>query len=372
MTMPFVQNIRGRVLRPLLLVGLFCFVAGLASQAPAGAVLRDTPEPSVRTDGRVYAILKSGDRIYLGGNFQNVNGQPRTRLAAIDADTGDLTDWDPGASSAVHALAASPDGGLIYAGGAFTRVDGSEHPGIAAIDADTGRDVVSYDTRVTGKVFSLSVSGDRLFVGGNFGSIDGEQRSDLAVLDPAGEVVAGWRAGTNGVVYDTKIRGTRLYVGGRFSRIGGEPRRNLAAVCLAAAGRTPFKPKTTRPVIDLAVADSGVFTAEGGPWGAVKSYGLQKGRLNWARETRGDSQAIAVAAGRVFVGGHFYRAAGVQRDRIAALVPKSGKIVRSWAPKLDEGVWEITADTAARKLYIGGDFEKIGRKRQSGFARFSL
>ena len=90
------------------------------------------------------------------------------------------------------------------------------------------------------------------------------------------------------------------------------------------------------------------------------------------RETRGDSQAIAAVGGRVFVGGHFYRAAGVQRDRIAAFSARSGKIVRSWAPRLDEGVWEITPDVASGGLYVGGDFERIGRKRQSGFARFSL
>ena len=380
MTKFLIQSLRDRAIRLIpggssrraLLVLALCVVAGLASQAPAEAVLRDVPGPSVRTDGRVYAILRSGDTIYLGGNFQNVDGERRTRLAAIDATTGDLKAWSPGASAAVHALAASPDGSRIYAGGAFTRVDGSDHAGVAAIDAVTGRDDTSWDVAVTGKVFSLSVLNDRLFVGGNFRAVDGQSRDDLVALDPAGGIVAGWKVGTNGTVLDTKIRGSRLYVGGRFSSIGGRPQRNLAAVGVGTGGRTTFRPKTDRPVIDLAVADSGVFAAQGGPWGVVASYGLVKGKRNWARETRGDSQAVAVAGGRVFVGGHFYRAAGVQRDRIAAFSARSGKLNRRWAPRLDEGVWEITPDVAAGRLYIGGDFERIGRQRQPGFARFSL
>ncbi len=382
MTTSFIQTLRDHATHPIprgpsrlrrtLLVLVLCVVAGFASQAPAQAALRNLPDPSVRTDGRVYAILRSGDTIYLGGNFQNVDGERRTRLAAIDANTGALKEWSPGASAPVHALAASSDGSRIYAGGAFTRVDGADHAGIAAIDAVTGRDDASWDAAVRGKVFSLSVLNDRLFVGGNFVSLNGEARNDLAALDPAGEVVAGWRAGTDGVVYDTKIRGSRLYVGGKFSSIGGQPQRNLAAVGVASGAPTTFRPKTDRPVIDFAVSDRGLFAAQGGPWGVAASYGLMKGKRNWIRETRGDSQAIAVAGGRVFVGGHFYRAAGVPRDRMAAFSARSGKIVRSWAPRLNEGVWEVTVDPATGRLYIGGDFTRIGRTGQSGFARFAL
>jgi len=51
------------------------------------------------TDGTVSSIVKYGNAIYIGGNFENVKYSPgasyrRENLAAFDAATGAILPWD--------------------------------------------------------------------------------------------------------------------------------------------------------------------------------------------------------------------------------------------------------------------------------------
>ncbi len=70
----------------------------------------------------------SGNTIYAGGEFTQIGGQGRSRIAALNATSGLPTawnpnaSWDPNALSAVWALAVS--GNVVYAGGRFTQIGG--------------------------------------------------------------------------------------------------------------------------------------------------------------------------------------------------------------------------------------------------------
>ncbi len=59
------------------------------------------PDSTFQVNGRVNAILRVGNRVYLGGDFTQLlghNGEivPRQYLAALDATTGAPVAWDPG------------------------------------------------------------------------------------------------------------------------------------------------------------------------------------------------------------------------------------------------------------------------------------
>jgi hypothetical protein len=41
-------------------------------------------------NGPVRTIVASGDKIYVGGDFTMINGQPRNSLAVLDPETGEL------------------------------------------------------------------------------------------------------------------------------------------------------------------------------------------------------------------------------------------------------------------------------------------
>src|SRR2546427_10123 len=89
------------------------------------------------TDGRVAALAVSGNTVYAGGEFTNVGGQPRARVAAIDALTGAALPLDIGTDGTVRALALAQ--GRLCLGGDFMNVDGQIRHHLAAVDCATGQ-----------------------------------------------------------------------------------------------------------------------------------------------------------------------------------------------------------------------------------------
>ena len=94
-------------------------------------------------NGPVRALALTGSTLYLGGQFQNINGalaallKPRNNLAAVDATTGLGLPWDPNADGRVNALAFGGD--TVFAGGEFATVNGStSRLRLAAFDVQTG------------------------------------------------------------------------------------------------------------------------------------------------------------------------------------------------------------------------------------------
>ena len=359
-----------------LVIALVLSACVLVPALPAFAALKNVPDRFPGTNGTVKAVLRVGDTIYLGGEFQKVGTTTRFNLAAIDANTGALKAWNPRVNCCVKTLAASPDGTRIYAGGTFTTVGGSTRERVAEISAATGEASNAWSPEVGSAgtaVNALAVQGNRVFIGGTFLSFDGQPRRRLAMVSGADATLSGtWRPAVGGPVHELRVVGPRLYVGGSLRFIAGQPRRNLAALLTNTARPTAFRPKAPRPVLDLVAVGKRVYTAEGGlRGGAAAAYGTGTGRQAWRLQAAGDAQAVAVMDGRVFVGGHFSRLAGKTRYKVAAILPGSGKLDPRWAPRVNKGVWAITPDPGRGKLYIGGQFTQISGRVQSGIARFA-
>lgn len=92
--------------------------------APTGRASEVGPAPAAPSADRGWGR----DRLTRGA-FSTIGGQPRARLAALDATTGLATAWDPGSNNPVLALAVS--GSTVYAGGAFTTIGGKVRQGLA-------------------------------------------------------------------------------------------------------------------------------------------------------------------------------------------------------------------------------------------------
>lgn len=261
-----------------LLAGVLLAVAALSfafSRPALAAELSRTPDANtLGTNGRVSAILKVDNRIYLGGSFTQVTRPDgttvtRNRLAAIDANTGQLVEnWAPRANGKVLALAASPDGRRIYAGGEFTTVSGASHLRLAAIgganDPNDGRVDNSWSPDADLAVRSLAVSGNgNVYLGGDFTAVNGTPRSHLALVNAAGVLDTNWNPNVTGVTVRTLAfspLGDLLYAGGDFSRVSGEPRSNLAALDPVSGAGGGWSPNPARPLFDLAVDGARVYT----------------------------------------------------------------------------------------------------------------
>jgi nitrite reductase/ring-hydroxylating ferredoxin subunit len=142
-----------------------------------GAVSSWDPQP----DLPVLAIASHDSTVYLGGVFRNMGGLPRNRLAAVDATTGAACNWIADASNRwetvdrVYELKVVGD--TLYAGGSFDAINGQVRGGLAALDAATGT-VLDWDPGLGGPtneypqdfgvVWGLEPIGNTLYVSGRF------------------------------------------------------------------------------------------------------------------------------------------------------------------------------------------------------------
>jgi outer membrane protein assembly factor BamB len=364
-----------------LMVGMLLAFSGVAW----AATLSNTSDPVAQTNGRVNTIAVSGDTVYIGGSFTEVITQngvavARSRLAAINTKTGELTNWAPQVNRPVSALAVN--GGRVYAGGVFTRAGGKRHNYVALIDAATGEVDHSFDAGTDLPVRALVASGGFLYLGGEFGAVNGEVRSRLARIDGiTGELDPNWTPSADGPVRTLELSpgSSRLYAGGEFTTISSktrsESRRNLAAL-VASTGELDtswLRDYPGRPVYDVeASGPGGVYVAGGGTGGEAAAFDASTGASLWSLKGDGDFQAVAYLDGQVYFGGHFrVLDDGTRRKGLLAVAANTGNLSQ-WNPKADRGVWALEEDALNTRIYAGGVFTKISGQPREGYAQFSV
>jgi hypothetical protein len=189
-------------------------------------------------DGDVHALHATSTTIHAGGDFTAINGEARLRLARLAAGGAGAVDpaWNPGADARVSTVVVDGQG-RVYAGGAFTLIAGVPQPAIARLAVAAGMVDASWNPSVNDGVIlpgqvvrSTALVGQQLYVGGRFGAIGGLARSNVArisVLDASADTA--WSPLPNGDVFVVAVVGSgRLAVGGDFVTINGQPRRGLA------------------------------------------------------------------------------------------------------------------------------------------------
>ena|GEM_PF-6355379 len=93
---------------------------------------------TTKGDGDVQAIALMGSRLYVGGHFIQLAGQPRRYFAAVDAGSGALDpNWAPmgygdAGGLGVWAYYADPVSGTLYSGGDFTKIGNVAYPHFAS------------------------------------------------------------------------------------------------------------------------------------------------------------------------------------------------------------------------------------------------
>jgi hypothetical protein len=155
------------------------------------------------------------------------NSYAVSNVAALDATTGaGIKSFHPavtgGDTPTVYALAVL--GGKVFIGGRFTTVGGEPHENFAAVDATTGAVDSSITDQINGTattnnyVKALLASSDRVYVGGYFNRVNGIARPHLAAFDSSGNLDTKWHPRTDDVVSSLAFScdNSSIYVGGRF------------------------------------------------------------------------------------------------------------------------------------------------------------
>ena len=368
----------------------------LAAAAPAQAALvGEAPANSWQTDGKVNAIVVANGKIYIGGSFTHVRapgapsgGAVRNHLAALDAKTGALKPWNPGANDIVNALAVKPNGKTIYVGGHFTRVHGATRLHVAAVNASSST-LRPWKANANGKVDVIVTNRKRVYLGGTFTTLKGHTRNRLGAVSPSSSAkLIGWTPHASSEVYTLQISATgkRIYVGGAFDHMNGKKANHLSAIKTAGGGaiakKFHFHPNF--PVFSLALAGQTLYVGGAGNGGHVTAVNFKTSHARWDVLTDGDVRAITLRKGVIYVGGHFnnycqnHQGTGtpltcitnVGRRKFLAVNQATGHLT-SWNPigNSVQGVFAIRSNKS--QVMAGGSFTKVHNVAQEGFVRFT-
>jgi hypothetical protein len=356
-----------------------------ALDATTGLATPWDPSPDSPAGG---ALAVNGTTVYVGGGFSHIGGQARSRLAALDATTGLATAWNPSANNAPVALVVN--GNTVYAGGYFTSVGGQARNGFAAIDVTTGR-VTAWDPNAQlsngfGR-FALAVSGRTVYAAGPFVTVGGQSRNYFAALDSQTGVATAWDPNADepqfNEIYSLAVSGNRVFAAGDFTHIGGQPRLGLAALDGSTGLADDWDPAATvdggtPEILTLAASGSvlysgGSFTSIGGQArNGLAALDAATGLATpWNPDPDANVTALAMHGRTVYVGGRFTHISGQDRDNLAALDATTG-MATAWSanvsgPVFDNGVIQAFALNGAT-IYVGGDFTTIGGQPRNGLA----
>lgn len=324
---------------------------------------------SAATD-RVHDIAQIGDTVYVAGSFTGLRptrtGTITTQayLAAFDAVTGaPRTGFRPVLDGVVYSLEPAPDGSRLWIGGNFVNLNGAARSRLAAVDPVTGATLPGYVPAVGGgAIRSLVLSGPMLYLGGNFASVGGLTRTRLAAFDVTTRTIsptwAPTAAGNTVLTLELAPDGSRLYVGGRFTALNGV----AAAAWIGALDPTTgalvpaFAARPGREVFDLLADGRGlVWAALGGALGRADVYRAVDGSLLTRHETEGDVEAVEEVGGLIYFGGHDIGPTGW--EHVGVVDPAAPSILD--AALFDEpstggdGVWAF--HSTGTDLWLGGN-----------------
>ncbi len=149
-----------------------------------GAIAPFAPQ----VNGKIWAVLGNGDDVYIAGQFGQVNGVKRNRVAKLSLSTGQLDmSFNPKpAIAGPRATDLELHDGKLFVSGAFNRK-------LVALDPVTGAllpyvdipitDPLRYTNRTEVFRFDISPDGSKLVGVGNFQTVDGQRRHRAFMLD---------------------------------------------------------------------------------------------------------------------------------------------------------------------------------------------
>lgn len=273
-----------RVIRGLLVASALCALTLSGGVASAAAAPWSVP-------GSVNDVSSADGKVYVAGNFSSADGQPRFRLAALNAADGSLAAWNPSLtgifppnleSGGFSDILASPTRvfvtgdyrvpldvdrdvtGAIEAGSGATAaafpfglkdlhtvgnrligIPSRPYPSrLVSVDLSTGAvsefgptfSWVAGGSTFPAHLVALAVKGDVAYVGGAFNRAAGESRESLAAINLANGKLTTWNPSVRtddtacGCIGDITILGTTVFVSGSFDEVNGLPQAQIAAL----------------------------------------------------------------------------------------------------------------------------------------------
>ena len=373
----------------------------------------------------VQAITQVGDTVFTGGDFKYVESAGGERvnqsyLAGYNVDSGELVrSFRPTFNGQIKALEALPNNRLAV-GGEFTEVNGEKVNHFVILDATTGQIDRTWDLQIQRRngdavqVKTLLVQDGYLYIGGNFTHVKGNTSKAYAYSRGAariklsnGAVDWNWRPNFNGTVNGITAASdnSTVHAAGYFTELNNQRAFRLAALNGSDASniRWEWEPSLKLNITDrivyafqFDVQDAGSTVWTGGADHLIANYSKNGyGRISSSiSKYGGDWQDLHLSGNTIYgachcgdvlfegsTGYHTYwkESKAVHRMRLVAAFDKdSGEVIGEFSPVLKGasgyGVWESFMDSRGN-LWVGGDINRSlganGEQRTVGFARFA-
>lgn len=283
----------------------------------------------------VYTICVWGQKVYIGGVFSSVNGISKLNAAAFDKNTGLLSNWNPAPDKGVYCIKVKDN--RLYMGGVFNTVLSSSRKSIALLDSFGNLDPLQIPANpIAAKgVCNFYFENNRMFIGGDINSVGGKIRTHLAayngktseILDFAPKVTLN----ANKNLWVLKRDNQRLYIGGGFSAIDDKPTANV-----------------------------GVYNIAGD---SIENWNISS--MNYGSEVK----AIAVANGKVYIGGIFSTVSGLTRVNLFC-ADSATAAIQNWT--LNAGGDVYCMENSGKAIYFGGRFTTLNGQASARVAAIDL
>lgn len=387
-----------------------------------------------RPGGVVWSQAVVGNTVYVGGDFTKArpagsaagqNEVTRTYLLAYDITTGQLiSSFNHTLNGQIRSVVASPDGKRVYVAGDFTQVDGQWRVFIAAFSTADGSLVAGFRPSLSSAGLSLAATNSTVYAGGNFtraASVTGGTlvpRGYLAAFDATDGALLPFQADANAPVTALAVSadGGRLAVGGRFSTLSGAKAPGLGSVHPTSGALQSFPVNSIIKTYNGQTATISQLVADGDSiFGAAQTHNVANGTsegvfridastgaMVWNADCHGDTYAVFPMGGAVYQAGHahdcariggfdnvgFYRGIAFSRAvtgtvrSIPADAPytdhggEPAPSLLTWFPDFpmgtytgtNQGSWSVVGN--GTYLSYGGEFAQVNGQAQQGLVRF--
>ena len=329
------------------------------------ALGQPTKHQFVETNGTVYSIIKDGNSVYMGGSFSQA-GYRAGHGAVVTPGNDFPKEGFPDANGSIYAVVTDGMGGW-FIGGNFSQLGQVSVNRLAHLRPDLTVDG-TFRPEPNNTIVTLLKAGDTLFVGGDFTNIGGAAINRLAAVSTTMGNALNWSPNPDGQIRSIVADGNFVYAGGSFSHIGGIEVSNMAKIDRTTAEVLRFTSyNSTVNVIRKNAGNiyAGGYFTQGGYQAGYQSYypgtadqpafALPKANssINWVEPD---------GAGGWYIGGQFTVVGGVNRARLAHIMPDL-----SVDPNFDPGANNrvVKMQKVGNLLYVVGDFTNIAGSNQN-------
>ena len=365
-------------------------IGGLDSSFAPGTIL------SGGSPGSVRAIsVQSDGKVIVAGDFTGIGGVARGRIARLNTDGTVDTAFaaTAGADGTIHSFAVQTDGKIII-GGDFTNVDGTSRNRIARLTTAGALDTTfSTGTGCNATVYAVANTFSAIYIGGDFTTVNGTARGRIAALSlstGALNTASFTGSGANATVYAIASDSTTssyIFVGGAFTAINGSTCSRLARMTTGGSLDTVGFPASLMPngtVYSIGMSGNntsavlcigGDFTMAGSAFrGRIARYTASFSSLALDNTFNfyldGICRSLSVVAyssgTRIYAGGDFTTVSGQPHGRMARFSP----VGTSSSANLDlDPAWSTAGGAngtiyalklnSEGKAYAGGSFSTV-------------